>query len=168
MTSSAHTCMMEKRDVEGDRVDRTEKVELAVLCMVYHGNQILVQNRQKDDWRGWVLPGGHVELGESFVDAVIREIREETGLTIRNPKLCGIKQFPGNHGRYVVPLFKTNLFEGTLRSSEEGEMRWVSRRELPNMDTVADFEALLSVLDREDLTEFQYVPNGDHWDVRII
>lgn len=149
-------------------MDRTEKVELAVLCLIYDGDRVLVQNRQKDDWRGWVLPGGHVEPGEAFVDAVIREIWEETGLTIRSPRLCGIKQFPGKYGRYVVPLFKTDQFEGTLHSSEEGEMRWVSRQELSRMDTVADFETLLSVMERDDLTEFQYLPNGDHWDLRVI
>ena len=75
-------------------MDRTERVELTTLCMLHRGDEILLQNRVKTDWRGYCFPGGHVEPGESIVDSVCREIQEETGLTIRNPRLCGIKQFP--------------------------------------------------------------------------
>ena len=73
---------------------RTEEVELTVLCLLEKDNKILLQNRVKDDWRGFTMPGGHIEPGESIVDAVVREMKEETGLTVLNPKLCGVKQFP--------------------------------------------------------------------------
>ena len=105
---------------------RTEECELTVLCLVRSGSTVLLQNRVKKDWQGYALPGGHVEPGESFVDACVREMKEETGLTVLNPKLCGVKQFPIEGGRYIVFLFKTDSFEGELRSSEEGKMEWVS------------------------------------------
>jgi len=72
---------------------KTETVELTVLCLIEDGNRILLQNRVKKDWQGYALPGGHVEPGESFVDAVVREMKEETGLTVINPRLAGVKQF---------------------------------------------------------------------------
>ena len=72
---------------------RSEKAVVTVLCMVHDGTRLLLQNRVKADWRGYTLPGGHVEKGESFVQAVTREMREETGLTVHAPRLCGIKQF---------------------------------------------------------------------------
>ena len=144
-------------------MDRTEKTELCVLCLVEDGSRILVQNRTKDDWRGVVLPGGHVEKEELVVEAVIREMKEETGLTIRHPRLCGIKQFPGEYGRYLVLLFKTGEFTGTLRSSDEGEVWWEERSNLHNLNLVRDFEAMLSVFDRDDLTEFQYTGSPDQW-----
>jgi len=101
-------------------LDRSEKAELTVLCMIYDGDEILLQNRIKDSWKGYTLPGGHVEPGESFVNAVIREMKEETGLDVFNPILCGIKQFPINDGRYIVLLYKTDKFSGKLISSDEG------------------------------------------------
>lgn len=142
-------------------MNRQEPAELAVLCLVRRGNQILLQNRVKPDWKGYALPGGHVEPGESFVDAVIREMREETGLTV-TPKLCGLKQFPSDGARYIVFLFTADEFTGTLTSSSEGEMVWVDRNQVKNYDTVPDFEALLDVMTREDLTEFTYL---DDWTV---
>jgi len=136
---------------------RSEKAVVTVLCMVHDGTRLLLQNRVKADWRGYTLPGGHVEKGESFVQAVTREMREETGLTVHAPRLCGIKQFQTDADeRYIVLLFKTDRFSGTLRSSEEGEMVWVERDALDAYPLVEDFRELLSVFDRDDLTEFQY------------
>ena len=144
-------------------MDRTERVELAVLCLIKDGDRVLLQNRVKKDWQGYTLPGGHVEPGESFVDAVVREMKEETGLTIEKPKLVGIKQFPIEGGRYIVLLFEATQFTGEIVSSEEGEMTWIDRGELADIPAVDDLTELLKVFDDPELTEFQYVVDGENW-----
>ncbi len=146
---------------------RTENVELTVLCLIQDGNRILLQNRVKKDWQGYTLPGGHVEPGESFVDAVIREMKEETGLDILKPRLVGIKQFPIEDGRYIVLLFKTECFSGQVVSSDEGEMEWVECDRLSEINTVADLDDLLKVFNDPDLNEFQYLVDGDNWTISI-
>ena len=146
---------------------RTENVELTVLCLITDGDRILLQNRTKNDWQGYTLPGGHVEPGESFVDAVIREMKEETGLDIKNPRLAGVKQFPIEGGRYVVLLFKAAEYTGTVVSSDEGQMVWVDSNHLPEIHTVDDFEDLIRVINNPDLTEFQYLVDGETWTVSI-
>lgn len=144
-------------------MSKRESVELTVLCLICQNGKILLQNRVKADWQGYTLPGGHVEPEESIIDAVIREMKEETGLTVEAPRLCGIKQFPVEDGRYLVFLFKTDRFSGTLSSSQEGQMEWVERANLSAYPTVSDLGELLSVMERDELTEFQYVVNGDGW-----
>lgn len=146
---------------------RTENVELTVLCLIQDGNRILLQNRVKKDWQGYTLPGGHVESGESFVDAVIREMKEETGLDILKPRLVGIKQFPIEDGRYIVLLFKTECFSGQVVSSDEGEMEWVECDRLSEINTVDDLDDLLKVFNDPDLNEFQYLVDGDNWTISI-
>ena len=148
-------------------MQRTENVELTVLCLVQNGDRVLLQNRVKNDWKGYALPGGHVEHGESFVDAVIREMKEETGLTVIEPRLAGVKQFPIENGRYVVLLFKATEYDGTLISSEEGPMEWIDCHHLAEINTVDDFSDLLKVINDPNLTEFQYLVDGDSWSVLI-
>ena len=79
-------------------MSRKVQVELVTMCMVYDGDRVLVQDRVDPDWPGITFPGGHVEPGEAFTKAVIREVWEETGLTIEHPRLCGLKQFPEEDG----------------------------------------------------------------------
>ncbi len=146
-------------------MSRLENVELTVLCLIYHNNHYLLQNRIKKDWHGYTLPGGHIEPGESIVEAVIREMKEETGLTIANPKLCGIKQFPIKNGRYLVFLFKTDSYEGELVSSSEGKMYWIHKDELDKVSLVEDFKELIKVMLDDSLNEFQYVIHNEKWDV---
>ena len=146
---------------------RTENAELTVVCLIQDENKILLQNRVKEDWKGYTFPGGHVEAGESFVDAVIREMKEETGLTVTNPKLVGIKQFPINNGRYIVLLFKATEFTGTVTSSDEGEMEWIDIDELPNVNVVEDFHDLMKVMNDADLNEFQYTVEDGEWIVHL-
>lgn len=149
---------------------RFEKAIVTVLGMVYDENKILLQNRIKKDWCGFTFPGGHVEKEESFVQAIIREIYEETGLTIREPKLCGVKQFQTDEDeRYIVLLFKTDKFEGTLTSSEEGEMKWIHRDSLNDYILVEDFMELLKVFDSDDYSEFMYERNrsSEDWLVKL-
>lgn len=148
-------------------MDRTERVELAVLCLIKDGDRVLLQNRVKKDWQGYTLPGGHVECGESFVDAVVREMKEETGLTIEKPRMVGIKHFPIEGGRYIVLLFEATQFTGEVVSSEEGEMTWIDRAELANISAVDDLQELLKVFDDPELTEFQYIVEGDEWLINL-
>ena len=144
-------------------MSRAENVELTNLCLVRRGREILLQDRVKADWRGLALPGGHVEPGESVVDSVIREMKEETGLTVKNPRLRGIKQFPTDTGRYIVFLYEATEFEGTLRDSEEGRVDWYPRDKVSSLPTVNHLEELLQVMEREDLSEFIYLVDGDDW-----
>lgn len=105
-------------------MERCEKVILTNMCMVYDkdGN-ILVQDKKNKNWGGVTFPGGHIEHNENFNDSVIREVKEETGLDIKQPKLCGIKHWTwSKRKRYIVLLYKTNDFSGNLHSSDEGEV----------------------------------------------
>ncbi len=146
-------------------MNRIENAEIAVLCLVTNGNKILLQNRVNNNWEGYTLPGGHLEREESVVDAVIREVKEETGLDIIKPKLCGIKQFPIEEGRYFVFLFKTDNFSGILQSSDEGKVEWIERSKLEQYNLVEDFHELLSVFEDDNLTEFKYEKNASNWNV---
>ena len=146
-------------------MNRLENVEFVNMCMIYDGEKVLVQERVKSDWPGITFPGGHIERGESFADAVIREIKEETGLTIFKPQLCGIKDwYDDKDFRYVVLLYKTNHYSGVLQSSDEGKVWWEDFKNLSHLKlATSDMSDMLRVFLEDDLSEFFYYKDGDDW-----
>ena len=150
-------------------MDRTERVELTTLVMVTDGQgRMLVQDRKDPDWGGICFPGGHVERDESFVQSAIREVYEETGLTIEAPRLCGIKQFPIDGGRYLVLFFKTDRYSGTLHDSEEGPVFWVRPDELENYRLTDRFREMVEIFFSDEKTEFIWFREEDQWQYKIL
>ena len=145
---------------------RMEEVELTNMCMVCDAKgNVLVQNKKGDrTWHGWNFPGGHVEQGEFVTPSVVREIREETGLTIENPKLCGIKEFQKEQDgkRFIVFLYAASRFSGELRASAEGDVFWYPLSELKRSKELADgFSEMLPVFASDEISEVFYTNNWD-------
>lgn len=140
---------------------RASLIELTNLCILRDGSRLLVERKAG---KGIVFPGGHVEAGESLRESVIREMREETGLTILNPVLCGIKDFILEEGvRYMVALYCADRFTGELCSSCEGEVFWVEREEFERMDVIWGMKEVLRVCEDARLSEMFY--QQDQWNL---
>ena len=146
-------------------MDRSEKTVLTNMCMIYDDDgNVLVQDRRDSDWGGITFPGGHVEKGESFTDAVIREVYEETGLTIETPQICGIKQWPEDDGsRYIVLFYKTSNFAGELKSSEEGEIYWTKLSRLKDLPLARGMELMLRVFLEDEVGEYYIYEEDGEW-----
>lgn len=145
-------------------MDRTEKVTLTNMCMVFDDSgKVLVQERTDKNWPGIVFPGGHIEQTESIIESVKREVKEETGLLISDLEFCGIKQFFSDRdGRYIVFLYKTCVFEGNIADSMEGSVRWVDYEELLNLNLAEGFVDMLPVFEGK-AKELIYRNCGKEW-----
>ncbi len=148
---------------------REERAVFVNMCMIHDGEKVLVIDRQKPDWPGVTFPGGHVEKDESFVESVIREVREETGLTIEDPVLCGTKQFQDrDDARYVVLFYRASRFSGELQSSDEGKVFWIKRSDLTNYTLAPDMEAMVQVMESDHLSEFYYYKENGSWKYKLL
>lgn len=150
-------------------MNRMEEVTLTNMCMIYDDNHnILVQNKIDPSYCGITFPGGHVEKKEAFTDAIIREVFEETGLSIRDPKLCGIYNWIKDDGtRYIVLLYKTKKFTGAIKSSEEGEMSWIPLEVLRTIELADGMKEVLRICWDADLKEAFLYQENDEWKEKL-
>ena len=147
-------------------MDRTQRIELVNMCMIYQDGLVLVQNKVHSEWGGLTFPGGHVETTESLTDAVIREVFEETGLKIESPVLCGTKDWVNDDGsRYLVLFYKTNKFQGELKSSNEGNVFWMPLEDLLKSDgqLSPDMKEMIQIFLDDNLSEFFYYKENGKW-----
>lgn len=147
-------------------MSRTTQTILTNLCLVedLETGKVVLQYRspEKNHWSGYAFPGGHIEEGESLVESVIREVEEETGLTIFHPHLAAVKNWQLEDGtRYIVFCYKATEYTGQLRSTEEGEVSWVDKDRLSNLDLAYDMLPLLEVMEDPDLSEYYYRKRTD-------
>ena len=151
-------------------MSREERAEFTNMCMITDGaGNVLVLDRRNPDWPGVTFPGGHVEPGESFTESVIREVQEETGLTVEDPVLCGVKQFQTeSDARYVVFFYKATRYSGNLRSSNEGAVYWVPRQELHKQKLSIDMMEMVRVMESESLNEFYYYTEAGNWQYKLL
>lgn len=136
-------------------MERTERVTLTNMCMIYDGQgNVLVEEKIWKDYKGLIFPGGHIEKEEPVVDSVIREIYEETGLTISDLELCGIKHWITEEGtRYVVFLYKTGTYTGNLQSSSEGKVFWMPLEELKRKEPFWHMDKMLDLFCSHEYSE---------------
>jgi ADP-ribose pyrophosphatase YjhB (NUDIX family) len=120
--------------------ERALGVRPSVSAVIFDGRgRLLLQ--QRSDGGQWGLPGGSVEIGESVHDAVIREVREETGLQVTVLRLVGVYSDPtlqvvrypdGNVWHYVSVCFECAVRSGELTTCDETlALRYVSPARLP-------------------------------------
>ena len=127
------------------------------MCMVYDGaGNILVQNRRNLNWPGITFPGGHVEHGESFSGSVIREVKEETGLTLTSYQFRGLITFISDEAPEPeeMCLFTADGFTGELIECNEGDLQWMDKKEVLALPTWEGDAIFLKLLIEEDEHRF--------------
>lgn len=111
-------------------------MKLATLCYVSKDNKTLMlyRNKKENDYHEgkWNGLGGKFELGESPEECAIREIKEESGLTVKALSMKGFITFPLFDGKddWYVFLFVIDDFEGNLIDSPEGKLEWIDNKNL--------------------------------------
>ncbi len=116
-----------------------EHIIVGSLCYVLHDHQVLLLKRARPPHVGyWTPPGGKAEHGESPQECCIREMKEETGLTIADPVLRCIQTvvdvaYPVH---WLLFIFRADHPQGTLhpKATSEGELRWIALADLAHYE----------------------------------
>ena len=131
--------------------------------VIFRGKILVLYKNYKNKYEGWVLPKGTVEAGEEYKETALREVKEETGLTLTSWKFRGILTFiaEGWPMEYIC-LFTADGFTGELKACDEGTLEWVKKEDVFKLNLWEGdkiFHRLL--LEREDFFSLKLHYDGN-------
>ena len=141
-------------------------MDRTVLCYLKKGDSylLMLRNKKKNDLNAlkWIGIGGHIEEGESKEDTLLREVKEETGLTLLNYKYRGEILFVNNDYEEIMYLFTSDSFYGELISSDEGELHWINKEDILSLNIwEGDRVFLPDLLNSDKYIKLKLVYNND-------
>ena len=157
-------------------------VVLTNMCMIQDKEKgcVLLQDRVSNNWPGLTFPGGHLELGESLVQSTLREVKEETGLTVSDLTFCGVVGWHNDAKKQknIVSLFQTQSFHGSLlESAREGSLLWFPEQTLKELAGILpasssenavvlspDFDNILRVYYSDFMEGYTRTQDGKTWE----
>lgn len=142
-------------------------MELTTLCYIEKDDSYLMLHRvsKKNDVNKdkWIGVGGHFEAGESPEDCLLREVKEETGLTLTSYRFRGLLTFVfnDNEAEYIC-LYTADGFEGEITDCDEGTLEWVSKKKIPELNLWEGDKIFFELLNRnEPFFSMKVVYQGD-------
>jgi len=139
---------------------------LATLCYIKKDGYTLMvyRNKKPNDMHAgkWNGLGGKFEPGESPEECIIREVQEESGLGIQDPKMHGLLMFPNfKDDDWYVFVFTATEFEGELIDSPEGELEWIPDEKLTSLNLWESDQVFFPWLEREKFFSAKFIYNND-------
>ena len=127
---------------------------LSTLCHLERGDQYLMMHRTKkavdENKDKWIGVGGKFEPGESPEECLLREVREETGLTLRSWRFRGVVTFVSDEwGCEYMHLFTSDDWEGEQIPSAEGELAWIRKKDLYDLTLWQGDRIFLKLLEED-------------------
>lgn len=156
---------------------------LCNMCMIEDEatGRVLVQHclpKATNPWCGLTFPGGQVESGESITSSTVREIREETGLTVSNLRMCGVVEWevpekPEStvwqdnipNSKYIVFMFRTSTYSGDQNSPAEGRMEWMTLDEMRKGGLAPHVEEYIRILLDDDVPQAYGISDSNKLEV---
>lgn len=131
------------------------QVRNTTLCHIEREGKYLMLHRVKktidENKDKWIGIGGKFEEGESPEDCLLREVREETGLTLHSWKYRGIVTFVSDEwGTEYMHLFDSSDFSGEIKKCDEGELEWIDKHELLSLPIWEGDKIFLRLLDTDE------------------
>ena len=112
-------------------------IDETVLCYIEKDQDYLMiyRNKKENDMSEgkWMGVGGHIEKGETPDEALIREVKEETNLTLLSYEMRGIIYFQNDDYEEVMYLYTSDKYEGTLSDCNEGDLYFIPKNQISSL-----------------------------------